>query len=68
MGYPIIHGTPLHSWASSHDSIPMASGYDCRLRIDAGVEPGPTTAEHAEPAAAKKRIRELETVELTRFR
>lgn len=30
-------------------------------RIDAGIEPGVTTAEHAELEAAKRRIRELET-------
>ncbi len=31
-----------------------------QARIDAGLEPGLTTAEHAELAAAKRRIRELE--------
>ncbi len=35
-----------------------------QARIDAGLEAGVTTAEHAELAAAKRRIRELET-ELT---
>jgi transposase-like protein len=30
-------------------------------RVDCGVEAGLTTAEHAELAAARKRIRELET-------
>lgn len=32
-----------------------------QARIDAGLEAGVTTAEHAELAAAKRRIRELET-------
>lgn len=32
-----------------------------QARIDAGVEPGLTTAEKAELVAARKRIRELET-------
>lgn len=32
-----------------------------QARIDAGVEPGMTTAEHAELAALRKRVRELET-------
>lgn len=32
-----------------------------QARIDAGVEPGLTTAEHAELAALRKRVRELET-------
>lgn len=32
-----------------------------QARIDAGLEAGVTSAEHAELAAAKKRIRELET-------
>ena len=32
-----------------------------QVRIDAGLETGMTSAEHAELAAAKKRIRELET-------
>jgi len=35
-----------------------------QARIDAGVEPGLSTAEHAELVSARKRIRELET-ELT---
>jgi transposase len=30
-------------------------------RIDRGLEPGTTSAEHAELAAARRRIRELET-------
>ena len=30
-------------------------------RIDRGLEPGTTTAEHAELVAARKRIRDLET-------
>ena len=32
-----------------------------QARIDAGVEPGMSTAEHAELAALRKRVRELET-------
>jgi len=32
-----------------------------QARIDAGLEAGVTTSEHAELVAAKKRIRELET-------
>jgi len=32
-----------------------------QARIDAGLEAGVTTAEHAELAAAKRQIRELET-------
>ena len=32
-----------------------------QARIDAGIEPGLSTAEHAELVAARKRIRELET-------
>jgi len=32
-----------------------------QARIDAGLEPGLTTAEHTELAAARKRIRELES-------
>lgn len=32
-----------------------------QARIDAGAEPGMTTAEHAELAALRKRVRELET-------
>ena len=32
-----------------------------QARIDAGVEPGLTTAEHAELSALRKRVRELET-------
>jgi len=32
-----------------------------QARIDAGVEPGLTTAEHAELVALRKRVRELET-------
>lgn len=32
-----------------------------QARIDAGVEPGLSTAEHAELVSARKRIRELET-------
>ena len=32
-----------------------------QARIDAGLEAGVTTAEHAELVAAKRRIRELET-------
>ena len=32
-----------------------------QARIDAGLEPGLTSAEHAELVAARKRIRELET-------
>ena len=32
-----------------------------QARIDAGLEPGLTTSEHTELAAAKQRIRELET-------
>ena len=37
--------------------------YVCRrqVRIDAGLEAGVTSAEHAELVAAKKRIREKET-------
>ena len=31
-----------------------------QARIDAGVEPGMSTAEHAELAALRKRVRELE--------
>ena len=32
-----------------------------QARIDAGIETGMTTAEHAELAALRKRVRELET-------
>ena len=32
-----------------------------QARIDAGLEPGLSTAEHAELVAARRRIRELET-------
>ena len=32
-----------------------------QARIDAGVEPGMSTAEHAELVALRKRVRELET-------
>ena len=32
-----------------------------QARIDAGIEPGMTTAEHAELAALRERVRELET-------
>ena len=32
-----------------------------QARIDVGIEPGLSTAEHAELVAARKRIRELET-------
>ena len=32
-----------------------------QARVDVGIEPGMTTAEHAELAALRKRVRELET-------
>lgn len=32
-----------------------------QARVDAGVEPGMTTAEHAELVALRRRVRELET-------
>lgn len=32
-----------------------------QARIDAGIEPGMTTAEQGEPVALRKRVRELET-------
>ena len=36
-------------------------GWRRQARIDAGLEPGVRSAEHAELVAAKKRIQELET-------